>query len=128
MTLKPSEHRAPPPKTASPPDTKVVKVPADLLIVAMPEPSPSTVDSRRSHRSPVTVLSAVTRILLVRGSTAHEVPGMLASDFRVRAPLRSSPMLLSTSRTSAPARFARTTASSSSPGTTLTTSRRAPES
>lgn len=107
---------------ASPPDAKVLKVPADFLTVAMPEPRPSTVDSSRSHRSPVTVLSAVTRILLVRGSIAHEVPGMLARDFRVCAPLLSSPMLLSTSRTSAPASSACVTTRSSSPGTTLTTS------
>ncbi len=107
---------------ASPPDAKVLKVPSDFLMVAMPEPRLSTVDSSRSQSAPVTVLSAVTRILLVRGSIAHEVPGMVASDFSVCAPVRSSPMLLSTSRTSAPAFFACTMTWLLSPGTTLTTS------
>src|SRR5690606_23608208 len=102
VTLKPREQWELAAKMASPPDTKVRKVPVDFLMVAMPEPRLSTVDSRRSHLSPVTVLSAVTRILLVRGSTAQEVPGMLASDFRVFAPASSSLMLLSTSRTAAP--------------------------
>ncbi len=107
---------------ASPPETKVLKVPADFLMVAMPEPRLSTVDSSRSHFSPVTVLSAVTRILLVRGSTAHEVPGMVAFVFRVCAPASSSVMLLSTSRTAAPAFLACTMTLLSSPATTLTTS------
>lgn len=89
-----------------------------------PPPSPRTGRAAREkpQSAPATVLSAVTRILLVRGSIAHEVPGMVASDFRVRAPVRSSPMLLSTSRTSAPTFFACTMTWLSSPGTTLPTS------
>lgn len=87
----------------------------------MPEPRSSTVDSSWSHWSPVTVLSAVTRILLVRGSTAQEVPGMVASDFNVPAPASSSAMLLSTQRTSAPA-LRTFRAMVFSPRTTLTTS------
>ncbi len=122
VTLKPSEQRAPPAKMASPPEAKIRKVPADFLMVAMPEPRLSTVDSSRSHLFPVTVLSAVTRILLVRGSTAQDVPGMVACDFNVCAPESSSAMLLSTSRTAAPALLARR-AMSPSPRTTLTTSR-----
>ncbi|CAM5364848.1 hypothetical protein SALBM311S_00071 [Streptomyces alboniger] len=75
---------------ASPPETNVLKVPADFLMVAMLEPRPSTVDSSLSHLAPVTVLSAVTRILFVFGSTAQEVPGMVALVFRVCAPASSS--------------------------------------
>ena len=44
-----------------------------------------TVDSTWSQFAPVTVLSAVTWILLVLGSTAQAVPGMVASVFRVCA-------------------------------------------
>jgi hypothetical protein len=96
-------------------------VPADFLMVAMPEPRLWTVDSSLSHLVPVTVLSAVTRILFVLGSTAHDVPAMVASDFRVCAPASSSAMLLSTSRTLTPAFFA-WTITLLSPFTTLTTS------
>ncbi len=113
---------------ASPPERNVLKVPADFLMVAMPEPRLSTVDSSWSQLSPVTVESAVTRILFVLGSTAHAVPGMVASDFRVRAPASSSARLLSTSRTLAPAFFACTMTLLLSPGTTLTTSCRLPAS
>ncbi len=60
---------------ASPPEAKVLKVPADFFSVAMPEPRPCTVDWSLFHLAPVTVLSAVTTTLLVRGSTAQEVPG-----------------------------------------------------
>ncbi|CAM5746034.1 hypothetical protein SAFG77S_11737 [Streptomyces afghaniensis] len=122
MTLKPREQREPPAKMASPPETNGLKVPADFLMVAMPEPRLCTVDSSLSHLAPVTVLSAVTRSLLVTGSIDHEVPAMVASDFRVCAPLWSSDQLLSTSRTLAPAAFACTTTLLLSPGTTLTTS------
>ncbi len=121
VTLKPSEQRAPPPKTASPPSTNGLNSPADLLTVAMPEPRSWTVDSSRSHSAPVTVLSAVTWILLVRGSTAQAVPGMVASALSVCAAASISAVLLSTSRTAAPAFFAWTTRSLSSP-TTFTTS------
>ena len=80
-----------------------MKVPADFLMVAMPEPRLLTVDSTLSHLRPVTVLSAVTWILFVLGSTAHEVPGMVASVFSVCEAEVSSAVLFSTSRTSAPA-------------------------
>ncbi len=122
VTLKPAEQREPPAKMASPPERKVLKVPADFLMVAMPEPRLWTVDSSWSQLSPVTVVSAVTRILFVLGSTAHAVPGMVASDFRVCAPDASSLRLFSTSRTFAPAFFAWTITLLLSPGTTLTTS------
>ena len=41
-----------------PPETKVLKVPADFFRVAVPEPRPRTVDWSRSHLAPVTVESA----------------------------------------------------------------------
>ncbi len=107
---------------ASPPETNGLKVPADFLMVAMPEPRLCTVLSSLSHLAPVTVLSAVTRSLLVRGSMDHEVPAMVASDFSVDAPSWSSDQLFSTSRTFAPAAFACTITLLLSPGTTLTTS------
>jgi len=86
-----------------------LKVPADFLMVAMSGPRLFTVDSRVFHLAPVTVLSAVTRILFVLGSTAQDVPGMVALSFRVFAPAASSVRLLSTTRTLAPACFAWTT-------------------
>ncbi|GHG60466.1 hypothetical protein GCM10018980_48930 [Streptomyces capoamus] len=106
---------------ASPPETNVLKVPEDFFRVAVSEPRPRTVDCSLSHFPPVTVESAVTRTLLVRGSTAQEVPGMVAFAFSVRAAAWSSAVLLSTWRTTAPAFFAWTT-TLSSPLTTLTTS------
>lgn len=72
----------------------------------------------------------MTRILFVRGSTAQAVPGMVAFVRSVRAAAWSSAVLLSTSRTSAPAFFACTITLLSSPETsvTLTTSCRFAES
>ncbi len=123
--MKPSEQRTLPPctweKMASPPETKVLKVPEDFFRVAMPDPRPRTADCSRFQSAPVTVESAVTRTLSVRGSTAHEVPGMVALAFSVRAAALSSAVLFSTWRTTAPAFFACTT-TLLSPLTTLTTS------
>ncbi len=87
----------------------------------MPEPRLRTVDWSLSHLAPVTLESAVTTTLSVRGSTAQAVPGMVALVFRVCAAALSSAVLFSTWRTSAPAFFAWTT-TLLSPLTTFTTS------
>lgn len=81
-TLKPSEQREPEPQIASPPAMSGVNSPAVLLSSAVP-PRPSTTVESFFQAAPSTVLSAVTRTLLLTGSTAQEVPGIVA--FSVRA-------------------------------------------
>jgi hypothetical protein len=78
VTLKPSEQRAPGPQIASPPAMRVENFPETCLSTALPSCAATCFFSRASA-SPVTVESAVTTTLSVRGSTAREVPGMLFS-------------------------------------------------
>lgn len=82
------------------------------------EPSPSTTSVSLASSALETVLSAVTTTLLVCGSVAHEVPGMVASFLSVVRALVSSATEFSTILAWAPAAWTVFAAVSSS---TLTT-------
>lgn len=117
--MKPSEQRAPLLKMASPPERKGLNSPAVFSIRAIPLPSDLTVDFTVASSAAVTVLSTVTWISLVFGSTAQAVPGILACAFNVFAAPASSAVVFCTLLATAPAFSTWTTTLLSSPLTTL---------
>ncbi|CAM5582439.1 hypothetical protein SCALM49S_01408 [Streptomyces californicus] len=86
-------------------------------------PRPSTTAESFFQAAPSTVLSAVTRTLLVTGSTAQEVPGMVALSVRVCRPTSAPAREFSTILALPPAWR---TCSAAASSTTLTTRAFAP--
>lgn len=102
---------------ASPPATKGLYSPLVRLSSAL-APRPSTTFVSLASSALETVRSAVTTTLLVVGSVAQAVPGMVASALRVVRALFSSAREFSTMRALAPAASTVSAAASSSTFTT----------